>query len=156
PLRARVLVALVAQHAVMNLAEDVARPHARVGQPEAVARTQPPVGTDHAGNAGGRLRVDGSPGGERLRKSENHPGAICAIANAGGTPPFEGFLAVAGRWVTVVGCLGAGCVGAGWLGAGWLGAGCMGAGCRSVEDGAAGTRQGQFAIVDALLRDHLL
>src|SRR5215813_2210791 len=47
-------------------------------------------------------------------------------------------------------------MGAGWRGAGWLGSVRVGAGCRSVEDGAAVTRQGQFAIVDALLRDHLL
>ena len=46
-LRARVLVALVAEHAVVDLAQHLARRHARVGQLEAVAAPQRAVGPDH-------------------------------------------------------------------------------------------------------------
>ena len=90
-LRARVLVAVVAQDAVVNLAERLARLHARVGQTKAVAPPQAPLRPDH------RLRhirlrsrdIDQVKVVERLGKPEDHPAAKRLVVDAGGAPALQ-------------------------------------------------------------------
>jgi hypothetical protein len=80
-LRARVLVALVAEDAVMDLAQHLARVPARVGEPEAVAAAEAIVGTGH------RLRQVGARAlhlhevevVERLGEPEDDPGTIARV-----------------------------------------------------------------------------
>ena len=93
PLRAGILVPLVAEHAVMDLAQDFARVHPPVGQLEAVAAAQAPVGSEHRfGERGlGMLHVDEMPVVQRFGKAEDDPGAIGAIVQARGAPSFQAF-----------------------------------------------------------------
>src|SRR5262249_27603903 len=89
--RARILVALVAEDAVVDLAEHFADGEARIGQPEAVAAPQAPVGPEHG--LGPRLirapHLDQIEIVEGFGKSEDHPAAVRAIVNPRGTPSLE-------------------------------------------------------------------
>ncbi len=93
PFGAGVLVALVAQHAVVNLAQDLAGRHPRVGQLEAVTGAESPIGPHHRfGQLWYRpLHVDQPPIIERFRKPENHPVPVGRIVNPRRTPPLEAF-----------------------------------------------------------------
>ena len=90
-LRARILVALVAQHAVVDFAQDVARPHARIGQREAVAAAQPIGGADHPFRQvrPGPLDIDETPVVERFGKPEDYPRSIDAIVQPRTAPALE-------------------------------------------------------------------
>ena len=75
----------------MDFAQDVARPHARVGQPEAVAAAQAIVGADHApGQVRPKLpHLDEAPVVERFGKPEDYPPAIRSIVQLDPTPALE-------------------------------------------------------------------
>src|SRR5581483_11542350 len=83
PLRTRILVALVAEDAVVNFTEHFARTHARVGQLETVAASQTPLGPVHRfGMARSWLGLDEMPVIERFGKPEDHPLAVPRIVEA--------------------------------------------------------------------------
>ncbi len=83
----------MAEHAVVNLAQHFPHVHARVGQLEAVAAAQAPVGAEHRFGQGGlgTLDVDEMPVVERFGKAEDDPGAIGAIVQARGAPALQAF-----------------------------------------------------------------
>ena len=81
----------MAQHAVVDLAQDLAWLHARVGQREAVAAPQPIVGTEHPFRQVGTrpVQVDEARVVERFGKPEDDPLAVRGIGEARRAPPLE-------------------------------------------------------------------
>ena len=90
-LRAGILVALVAEHAVVNLAQHLARASCAIGQREAVAAAQPRVGADHVlGQLGERpLHAPRDARFDVFRKAEDHPARGRRIVNSCGAPALQ-------------------------------------------------------------------
>ena len=89
-LGAAVLVALVAEDAVMDLAQHLAGGEARVGQREAVSPAQLAIGAGDDAREGARtLHVHEMVGVERLGKLERHPVAIPGVMHVRGDPPLQ-------------------------------------------------------------------
>ena len=89
--RTRILVALVAQHAVVDLAQHLARRHTPVSQREPVAAPQPIIRADHPLRhlRPRALHIHEPPVVERLGKAEDHPRAIRVIVQARRAPALE-------------------------------------------------------------------
>src|SRR4029077_17888423 len=92
-LRAGVLVTLVAEHAVVNLTEDFARLHARIGQRKTVAAAESPIRSDQRFGQlrGGMLHRNQIKGLDVFGKTEDDPVAVRAIVYTCGTPALQGF-----------------------------------------------------------------
>src|SRR4029453_16369779 len=103
PFRARILVALVAEDAVVDLAGPFAGVHARVGHLEAVAAAQTPFGADQRLRQP-RLRtlhLDQVKRLDVLGEPEDHPAAISAIVDARRAPALQ---RIADRGLGAGGC----------------------------------------------------
>ena len=92
PFEQRVLVALVAEHAVVDLAQHLARGDARVGELEAVAPAQLLVGTDHRlgqPGVGPLRRAPGACGSSVSGKRKTTQCVIARIVHVRGAPALE-------------------------------------------------------------------
>jgi hypothetical protein len=91
PLRAGVLVALVAEHAVVDLADDLACVPARIRELETITPPQAVVGTTHRlRELGPRpLHLDEVEVVDRLRKAEDDPWPVSGIVQARGAPALH-------------------------------------------------------------------
>src|SRR5262249_26473154 len=98
PFRAGVLVALVTEHAVVNLAEDFAWLHAGIGEREPVAAAETPVGAeDRRRRDVGRPCLDEMPVIECFGKAKDHPRAERWIVQSSRAPAFDRFAVQATR-----------------------------------------------------------